>query len=304
MTTMAGKPADNGRHMRGPLILGAQVLGASWLGGRILFEHRRWACRDQAFPASRSTHARVTLTDTGRTERTLVRLEGRVAYDGADKPGALSFVPAFIEREYGYQGANLTYTGLWIDSDYVDVILGPEARDMAPLLNGNDHFVRMLLSELQADVRSDLQPSTLYVEHIAALVLLRLARPREAGKPRRQAPRLDAQHVERVREYVNAHLADDLNVHDLAATANLPVDRFARSFRAATGRPPYAYVLDQRVACAERLLRTTGLSLAEIAQTVGFSNQSHFTSAFQRLRGQTPNACRRAPSTNQDDGRR
>jgi AraC family transcriptional regulator len=233
-----------------------------------------------------------------------VRLEGRVAYDGADKPGALSFIPAFVEREYSYRGADLTYTGLWIDSDYVDVILGPQARDMTSLLNGSDQLVRVLLSELQADVRSGLHPSTLYVEHIAALVLLRLARPREAEKRRRQAPRLDARRVERVREHINAHLAEDLSVHDLAAMVNLPVDRFARCFRAATGHPPYAYVLDQRVACAERLLLTTGLSLAEIAQTVGFSSQSHFTSTFRRLRGLTPNACRRAPSTNQDDGRR
>jgi AraC family transcriptional regulator len=222
-----------------------------------------------------------------------VRLEGRLAYDGADKPSALSFVPAFVEREYRYLGADLTYSGLWIDSAYVERILGHKAQDMAPLLNGHDPIVRAMLSELQADVRAGRPPSTLYVEHIVALVLLRLDRLREPAKRRRQAPRLEAQQVERVREYVTAHLAADVSVGDLAATVNLPVDRFARGFRAATGRPPYAYVLEQRVASAERLLRTTGLALAEIAQTVGFSSQSHFTSAFRRLSGLTPNAYRR-----------
>ena len=298
------EPAEHDRHTRGPLLLGAQVLGASWLGGAIVFQHRRWTCRDQASPASRSTHARVTLTDSGRTERTLVRLEGRVAYEGADRPGALSFVPAGIEREYSYRGADLTYTGLWIDAACVDAILGPEANRVAPLINGHDRFVRALLTELQASIRSALRPSSLYVEHIAALVLLHLARRGRNAKPRRQEPGLDGRHVERVRDYVNAHLDAELSVHDLAALVNLPPDRFARSFRAATGRPPYAYVLQQRVACAERLLHTTELSLAEIAQAVGFSSQSHFTSTFRRLSGLTPNACRRTSSTQRDDERR
>lgn len=289
-----GEPAGHERRTRGPLILGDHVVSASWLGGAILLEHRHWACRDEAFPPARSTHARVTLTEAGRTERTLVRLEGRAAYDGADRPGALSFVPAFTERQYSYRGADLTYTGLWIDSAYANTILGPDAPDMVPVINGRDRLVGALLSELRADVRAGRQPSSLYVEHVAALVLLRLARHSGIAERGRRARPLDSRYVERVREYIRAHLATDLSVGSLAGLVNLPVDHFARSFRAATGRAPYTYVLEQRVASAEHLLRNSRFSLAQIAHTVGFSSQSHFTSAFRKVTGQTPNAYRRA----------
>ena len=95
-----------------------------------------------------------------------------------------------------------------------------------------------------------------------------------------------------MREYIHAHLAEDLSVDELAAAVALPVDRFARTFRTATGRAPYAFVLEQRVTRARSLLRTT-LSLAEVAHTVGFSSQSHFTTAFRKLTGLTPDAYRR-----------
>ena len=292
----AGEPSDDERRTRGPLILGDPVVAASWLGGAILLEHRHWTSRGEEFSPVRSTHARVTLTEAGRTERTLVRLDGRTAYDGADRPGALSFVPAFTERQYSYRGADLTYTGLWIDSAYANTIVAPEALDVAPIINGSDRLVRALLSDLRADVQSSRQPSTLYAEHLVAVVLLRLARRPLIGKGGRPARPLDAKGVERVREYIHGHLAADLSVRSLAVLVNLPVDHFARAFRAATGRGPYAYVLEQRVARAQGLLLGSRLPLAEIAHTVGFSSQSHFTSVFRKLTGLTPNAYRSAPS--------
>src|SRR5262249_20225390 len=157
-------------------------------------------------------------------------------------------------------------------------------------------FVSALLSGLRADVRSGPPPSTLYVEHLAALVLLRLARLPETGKTLRHARPPDAKRVERVRQYVHSHLPADLSRGDLAEAVSLPVVGFARCFGAATGRAPYAYVLEKRVARAEHLLRTSRLSLSQIAQNLGFSSQSHFTSAFRKVTGLTPNAYRRTPS--------
>src|SRR5215813_9967176 len=224
------EPKDHERRTRGPLILGEPVVAASWLGGAILLEHRHWTSREEEFSPVRSTHARVTLTESGRTERTLVRLEGRTAYDGADRPGALSFVPAFTERQYRYRGADLTYTGLWIDSAYANTIVGPEALDVAPIINGSDRLVRALLSDLRAGVQSGRQPSTLYAEHLVGVVLLRLARRPLLGKGGRHARPLDAKGVERVREYIHEHLAADLSVGPLADLVNMPADHFARSF--------------------------------------------------------------------------
>ena len=218
------------------------------------------------------------------------RPPSQCAYDGADRPGALSFVPAGVEREYSYRVAELTYTGLWLDVEHANAIVG--ARELQPLLNGRDQLVPTLLSGLRDDIASGHLPSTLYVEHTIALVLLRLARPHSV-KTSRAAASVEAPSLARVRDYIAAHLGDDISVGDLAATIDLPADRFARAFRAATGVAPYAYVLRQRVERAEHLLRTTRRPLAQIALDLGFTSQSHFTGVFRRLNGLTPDVYRR-----------
>lgn len=50
----------------------------------------------------------------------------------------------------------------------------------------------------------------------------------------------------------------------------------------------------RRCELAKELLRSSPLSLAEIALACGFADQSHFTRAFARLVGMTPGAWRRA----------
>ncbi len=63
---------------------------------------------------------------------------------------------------------------------------------------------------------------------------------------------------------------------------------FARQFRAATGVPPHQYVVTRRVERAHQLLRTSDLSLADIAASAGFSDQSKFSTHFKRVLGVTP----------------
>ena len=78
----------------------------------------------------------------------------------------------------------------------------------------------------------------------------------------------------------------------LAALLDMPIDRFARRFKATTGLAPYAYVIARRVRRAEVLLQTTDRDIATIALALGFSSQSHFTTAFRQATGGTPAAYR------------
>jgi AraC family transcriptional regulator len=64
--------------------------------------------------------------------------------------------------------------------------------------------------------------------------------------------------------------------------------RFARAFKKATGQSPRQYVIHRRIERAKALLRAGDQDLAQIAQRVGFSTQSHFTDVFRRLCGTTP----------------
>jgi AraC-like DNA-binding protein len=97
----------------------------------------------------------------------------------------------------------------------------------------------------------------------------------------------------RVRQYVDAHLDSRLDVQALARMVGMSASHFSRSFHKTVGVPPHMYVLQCRVIRAQELLATTQLPLAEIAVTIGFSDQSHFSRRFNELIGVPPRRFRR-----------
>ena len=79
-----------------------------------------------------------------------------------------------------------------------------------------------------------------------------------------------------------------------AAKAGLSVSRFYELFRAATGTSPARYIRRRRFERAEEMLRTTDLSVKEIANHTGRFDFSHFVRDFERFYGKSPRAYRRA----------
>ena len=69
---------------------------------------------------------------------------------------------------------------------------------------------------------------------------------------------------------------------------------FAAQFRAATGLRPHEYLLRRRIGRAQEMLLETGRPVADIALSVGFQTQSHFTAIFKRFTGQPPLAWRQS----------
>jgi AraC family transcriptional regulator len=102
--------------------------------------------------------------------------------------------------------------------------------------------------------------------------------------------------LNRVIAYVESHLASDLSLSRLADVAGMSAFYFCRAFKQSTGITPHRYVLTRRMEQAKRLLETNGVSLLEIAEQVGFSDQSQFTRVFHRLVGTTPAQFRKGGS--------
>ena len=99
---------------------------------------------------------------------------------------------------------------------------------------------------------------------------------------------LSRERLQRVRDYIEAHLDDRLSLNDLAGVACLSPYHFSRSFKLALGVGPQRYVMERRLERAKTLMRRTNQPLAWIAQEAGFSDQSHLTSVFRREAGVTP----------------
>lgn len=138
----------------------------------------------------------------------------------------------------------------------------------------------------------------LYAEHaarwLAAHLLSRHAGWWEAGHDPRAPAIIADGRLARVVEYMTVNIGRTMPLGDLAREAGISVHHFGRRFREQTGLTPHAYLVSLRMTAARRLLRTTHLSVAEIATACGYARPAAFSAAFRRQVGQTPQAYRRS----------
>jgi len=97
----------------------------------------------------------------------------------------------------------------------------------------------------------------------------------------------------RVLTYIETNMGERITLANLAATAGLSRMYFAKQFRATTGMRPHDFVLRKRIARAQRMLAETSDALVDIALSVGFQTQAHFTTVFKKFAGYTPYQFRR-----------
>ena len=94
--------------------------------------------------------------------------------------------------------------------------------------------------------------------------------------------------MRRIREYMEVHLGESIDLSMLAGVAGLSVHHFARQFKQSIGVTPHHYLTQKRVERAQEMLAQTDLTLSEIAYAAGFSDQSHLTRHFRHMLGTTP----------------
>lgn len=79
----------------------------------------------------------------------------------------------------------------------------------------------------------------------------------------------------------------------LATLVNLSPSRFRHLFKQETGKGPAQYLKEFRLRKAEKMLRTTFLTVKQVLQQVGLGSNAHFVHDFRKMYGMTPTAYRR-----------
>lgn len=105
---------------------------------------------------------------------------------------------------------------------------------------------------------------------------------------------LDARRLQRVTDFIDTHVGEDLSIKTLANQACLSPFHFARAFKLATGASPHRYLIERRINRAKTLIAEGQIPIAAIASASGFSSQAHLTHWFKRIVGVTPGAYRSA----------
>jgi AraC family transcriptional regulator len=94
--------------------------------------------------------------------------------------------------------------------------------------------------------------------------------------------------LQTIRDHILAHLAEPIEVGDLAALAGRSEFHFSRVFARSVGMTPHRYVVHLRLQAALRHIRDGQMSMAEIAADTGFSDQSHLSRWIRRVHGVAP----------------
>jgi len=92
--------------------------------------------------------------------------------------------------------------------------------------------------------------------------------------------------------YIHDHYREAPDLARMAALSKLSPFHFHRLFTRSVGVSPKQYLQARQLQVARWLLRTTRLSISEIAERTGFASHGHFTNAYQRVTGVSPTVCR------------
>jgi len=223
---------------------------------------------------------------------------GRIVQDGVATPGTVHVTGPAVPVRCVFRGP---YDILHLHVP--NILIAEYARDVIghpmPVLCSNDAPHKDVTVDalsralLEAD-RVGGSFGQLYADCIGIAIIAKLlaSANRLAAAERPKVGELSRWRLKRAVDYLEDQLGKPVSLADVASAAGLTRMHFAAQFRAATGLRPHEYLLRRRIERAQEMLAGTGMSLVDIALSVGFQTQSHFTSVFKRYAGQPPRAWR------------
>lgn len=285
-------PADLPVWLPGKLL--AQSDHSGWKEGT--FRKYAYTGQDVALPAMRDTL--IVLCKAGGST-----LERRVDERWTKRvcpPGSVSLLARGISSQWRWLPpveASHLYLSRSLMVDVANEVMNRPVDDVAVLdiLDCRDPVLVEGIQRIEQEIDEPASGGVLYIDLMARLITIHLLRhyAQMAFSPVRLQGKLDDRQQKLVREFIDAHLHEALDLNSLAQLVNLGVCTFSRHFRETFGMAAYAYVQEQRLDRARRLIKNAAMPLAQIAASCGFADQSHLTRQFSRRFGATPGQFRR-----------
>lgn len=241
----------------------------------------------------------VIAVHLGRPLTLVQKIDGRV-YEACSTKGDVTIVPAGYPSEWRFVGGEeIEVLNLHLQPTFIrEVAAGADVNldrfEIVNTLSAGDLHIEHIGLSLLRELQSEGLGGHLYVESLANVLTVHLLRHYSVSGQtvRKFTGGLSQSQLRRSIEYIKDNFEQDLTLTQIAASVNISPYHFARGFKQSTGLAPHQYLTTQRMERAKMLLSVTRLPVAEVAQRVGFSNQSHFSAQFRRATGMTPKGYR------------
>jgi AraC family transcriptional regulator len=215
-------------------------------------------------------------------------------------PGNVSLLTR-VEPSYWHWTADIEVTHLYLSQEVLARVSADVFdRDIADVrlkdvLKVDDDVLRGSIAAMAEEVQTNNLGGQLFVDALATQACIQILR-HHALVTFREKPvagtGLSSLQAKIVSRYIEENLDQQLRLAELASVARISVTHFLRQFKRRFGCAPHVYVIQRRLARAQRLLTKTTLSIKEVAASSGFADQSHMTRAFQKYLRTTPGAYR------------
>lgn len=172
-------------------------------------------------------------------------------------------------------------------------------------VRGAPGFVRPVLDDaysvglVHQVLRAADEGNALAADTLLRVAVTRLLRLNGGAMPQRDVRTAGGLVAVRAREVLEGRMAEPPSLEQLAADLDTSPFALLRAFRDVYGMPPHTWLTDARVRRVRRLL-DAGVSPAEAALVVGFTDQPHLNRHFARIIGVPPGAYQRERKNVQD----
>lgn len=160
--------------------------------------------------------------------------------------------------------------------------------ELCERVSGYDESLLRAARQLESEVAGGYPRGPLFWSEVASRLIGRLLVGHTSNPPASSRGRLGRYALERIRDYVFAHIAEPIQVAELAALIGRSEFHFSRVFARSVGMTPYRYVVHLRLHAAVQHIRDGRMGLAEIAAETGFADQSHLSRWVRRVHGVAP----------------
>ncbi len=210
----------------------------------------------------------------------------------------IAIVPASVQHQVSWDQES-DFTLLFLDPDFLVQVayesVSGDRIELIPQFAMYDPFIDQIGRSLAAELESNGLGSRLFADSLTTALSVHLLR-NYSGRQQaliEETGGLPQRKLQQAIAYMHDHLSKNLSLGAIAHELDMSHYYFSRLFKRSMGVSPYQYVLRLRIERTEYLLRTTSLTVAAIAQQVGFSNQNQLTIQFRKFTGITPSNYRK-----------
>jgi AraC family transcriptional regulator len=228
-----------------------------------------------------------------------LQIKGGKTHAGLYGKGDICITPAktsfFARWDRDDQYLQIRIAADFIQNVAVEVLeMNPDRLELIPEFRTRDRQIEAMGMMLLAELQQEDLGGRLYLESLTNLFAVHLLRQYSVRQPRLAMYEggLPERQLVVVLDYINEYLARDIRLADLAQLVGMSQFHFSYLFKRSLGKPPYQYLLQQRIERAKQLLKQTDKSVIDIAFLCGFNSHSHLSKQFRQLTGMTPKAFR------------